>query len=81
MTHSIVWDVTAYRQLASFMDDDPDGVRAVYRAVSGLADDPRPDESSPYGPTYRRLRADRYRVMYRIEDEQVIIVVINVGRS
>ena len=53
----------------------------VAAAIEGLAEDPRPDASFPYGPAYRRLRVGRYRVLYRIEDKEVSVIVLNLARS
>ena len=54
------------------------------RALVGeqrLADEPRSSESFAYGsPDLQRLRADRYRVFYTIEEEQRVIQIDHVAR-
>lgn len=81
MSYTIIWSVSAVRTLRDFREQDPDGATAIRRAVETLADDPRPDASSPYGPAYRRLRVGRYRLMYRIDDKEISIIVLNLARS
>lgn len=81
MTYSIVWDESAIDAAARFLKDDPDGLRQLMDAVDLLADQPRPEGSTPYGsPDLRRMHVGRYRVMYEISEATVTIVVIHVGR-
>lgn len=53
--------------------DDPAGLRAVLEAIDGLADDPRPPASVPWGPVLGRLHVGRYRVIYEIGDEVISV--------
>ncbi|MER7959170.1 type II toxin-antitoxin system RelE/ParE family toxin [Streptomyces sp. NPDC096030] len=81
MTYSIVWDEVAIGAAARFLKDDPDGLRQLMDAVDLLADQPRPEGSTPYGsPDLRRMHVGRYRVMYEITEVTVTIVVIQIGR-
>jgi mRNA interferase RelE/StbE len=49
--------------------------------VSRLADEPRPPESFAYGsPDLRRLRADRYRVFYTVDEERRVVQIDHVAR-
>ncbi|MFD8375361.1 type II toxin-antitoxin system RelE/ParE family toxin [Streptomyces sp. NPDC059688] len=81
MTYSIVWDEVAIDAAARFLKDDPEGLRQLMDAVDLLADQPRPEGSTPYGsPDLRRMHVARYRVMYEITEATVTIVVIHVGR-
>ncbi len=67
------YDERAIGQAAAFLDD-PQGIREVLGAIDGLADEPRPAGSFPYGsPDLRRLRVGRYRVLYEISEEAVAI--------
>jgi mRNA interferase RelE/StbE len=64
--------MTAYR---SVRDADPDGARLISRAVALLAGDPCPGESTALGGTpYRRLRLDRYRVLYEVSRGTVSVM-------
>ena len=80
MTYSVIWlpeAVTSYRRLRT---TDPDGAKRIAKAVAALAADPRPGESNALGGTsYRRMRLDRYRVLYEVADETVR--VMHVGRA
>lgn len=67
------YDERAIDRAAAFLDDPP-GIRAVLDAIDGLADDPRPAGSFPYGsPDVRRLRVGRYRILYEITENTVTI--------
>ncbi len=81
MTYTIIWSLSAARTLRDFREQDPEGAGELRTAIEALAADPRPDGSFPYGPAYRRLRAGRYRVLYRIEDKEVSVIVLNLARS
>ncbi|MEU8779791.1 type II toxin-antitoxin system RelE/ParE family toxin [Streptomyces sp. NPDC048606] len=81
MTYSIVWDEAAIDAAARLLKDDPDGLRQLMDAVDLLADQPRPEGSTPYGsPDLRRMHVGRYRVLYEITEAAVTIVVVHVGR-
>jgi len=74
VSRQVLWEARAIDQAAGFLRDDPAGVRQMLDAVAGLADDPRPAGSFPYGsPDRRRLRIGRYRVMYDITAEAVSV--------
>jgi mRNA interferase RelE/StbE len=73
----VVCEEQATNQAAGFLAGDPDGVAQVMDALDELADSPRPPESFPYGsPDLRRLRIGRYRVMYEIRDDTIVIGTI-----
>ncbi|WP_106398403.1 type II toxin-antitoxin system RelE family toxin [Actinocorallia populi] len=81
MIYAIIWTLSAARTLRDFRERDPEGAGELRAAIETLAADPRPDDSSPYGPAYRRLRVGRYRVMYRIEEKEISVIVLNLARS
>ncbi|MGR6998820.1 type II toxin-antitoxin system RelE family toxin [Yinghuangia aomiensis] len=79
MTYEIIWEPEALDQAARLAKDDPDGVRQVFTAVDHLARDPRPD--SAFGsPDLLRIHVGPYRVMYEINDRQIRVTVIHLGR-
>ncbi|MEU3407532.1 type II toxin-antitoxin system RelE/ParE family toxin [Streptomyces sp. NPDC006670] len=81
MTYAIVWDEGAIDAAARFLKDDLEGLRQLMDAVDLLADQPRPQGTTPYGsPDLRRMHVGRYRVLYEITDATVTIVVIHLGR-
>jgi mRNA interferase RelE/StbE len=53
--------------------DDPAGLREVLEAIDGLAEDPRPATSVPWGPVLARLHVGRYRVIYEIGNEVILV--------
>jgi mRNA interferase RelE/StbE len=67
----------AARQLRKL---DPPTARRIQGAIALLADDPRPPASRPLtGRPAWRVRVGDYRVIYTIEDDRLIVVVITVG--
>jgi len=81
VNHQVNWEIQALDQAAAFLRADPTGVAALWDIVSQLADEPRPPESFPYGsPDLRRLRADRCRVFYTIDEERRAVQIDHVAR-
>jgi hypothetical protein len=54
-------------------------VRQVFTAVDRLADNPRPDGAFG-GADLLRIHISRYRVLYEINDQQIRVSVIHLGR-
>ncbi|MEV3857891.1 type II toxin-antitoxin system RelE/ParE family toxin [Streptomyces sp. NPDC050095] len=71
MTYGIIWEPEATSAAVRYLKDDP----------YGLASDPRPANSTPYGSAYRRLRVGAYRALYVIDDDVIRILVTPVGRT
>ncbi len=60
----------------------PGHVRQRFRsAVWALADDPRPTGSQELRdhPGYYRLWKDRYRLVWRVKDDVLMVVVVRAG--
>lgn len=69
---------TAERQLAALPSDDQ--IR-VSRAISHLAEEPRPTGTrklTGYSDLYR-IRVGRYRVIYSVEDDRLLVIVLKIG--
>ena len=67
----------AARQLRKL---DPPTARRMQGAIALLADDPRPPASRPLtGRPAWRVRVGDYRVIYTIEDDRLVVVVITIG--
>lgn len=67
----------AARQLHKL--DRPDA-RRIQGAIALLADDPRPPASRPLtGRPAWRVRIGDYRVVYTIEDDRLLVVVVTIG--
>lgn len=67
----------AARQLRKL---DPPTARRIQGVIALLADDPRPPASRPLtGRPAWRVRVGDYRVIYTIEDDRLVVVVITIG--
>ncbi len=59
---------------------DPPVARRLQAAIALLAEDPRPPASRPLrGRSAWRVRVGDYRVIYTIEDDVLLIVVVTLG--
>jgi len=55
-------------------------IQRILTAIQNLADNPRPPQSKKLSGQERyRLRQGSYRILYTIEDEQLVICVVKVG--
>lgn len=78
MTYRITLAPSAARQLRKL---DPQARRRIQAAVELLADDPRPPASARLvgGSGEWRIRTGDYRIIYEIEDDQLLVLVVCVG--
>ncbi|MEZ4727841.1 MAG: type II toxin-antitoxin system RelE/ParE family toxin [Caldilineaceae bacterium] len=55
----------------------------VRRLIAELATDPRPPKAEALRtfPNRYRIRVDDYRIVYRVEDDLLIVEVVKVGRK
>ena len=55
-------------------------VLRILEAIKSLAQDPRPPQSKKLSGQERyRLRQGNYRILYSIEDEQLVVQVVRAG--
>ncbi len=74
MSHEVALEDRAINQAAAFLHDDPHGLRAVFEAIDLLTNEPRPAASFAFGSAdLRRLHVGRYRIPYRITEEQILV--------
>jgi mRNA interferase RelE/StbE len=67
----------AARQLRKL---DPRTARRIQGVIALLADDPRPPASRPLtGRPAWRVRVGDFRVIYAVEDDRLVVVVITIG--
>ncbi|MDF4254602.1 type II toxin-antitoxin system RelE/ParE family toxin [Streptomyces sp. WMMB303] len=79
MSYEVIWEPEALAQAQRLAEDDPEGVRQVFTAVDLLAGNPRPDGA--FGSAdLLRIHVGAYRVMYEINDRQIRVNVIHLGR-
>lgn len=77
MTYKISIRRKAQKQLAKIPAND---YKKIKQAILDLAQDPRPSGSKKLkGRQSWRIRQGNYRVIYEIQDEQLIIIVLDVG--
>jgi mRNA interferase RelE/StbE len=78
MTFAIVLAPAAERQLRKF---DAPVRRRIQAAIELLADNPRPPRAIQLvgGAGEWRVRTGDYRIVYEIEDDRLVILVLRVG--
>ena len=55
-------------------------VQRILSTIQKLADDPRPPQAKKLSGQERyRIRQGSYRILYTIEDDQLVICVVKVG--
>lgn len=68
---------SAVRELGSIPKRD---LRLVVARIRSLADDPRPPGSKKLAAQEKyRIRQGRYRILYTIEDEALVVYVVKVA--
>ena len=77
-SHSVEFAPSAYRQFAKL---DASVRRRLAPAIEALAEDPRPGSAKRLvaDDELWRIRVDAYRVVYAIEDERLVVLVVRVG--
>lgn len=78
MSHTVLISSTATRAIAKL----PKNIRArVDRAILSLGDNPHPRGCSKLAGTSNgwRIRVGDWRILYVIEDDRLIVLVVDVG--
>ncbi|MEO8561570.1 MAG: type II toxin-antitoxin system RelE/ParE family toxin [bacterium] len=78
MAYRLTIDPATVRELKKL---DPKIRQTVASAINALANDPRPDgvrKLSGSKDSYR-IRAGDYRILYRIADHELLVLVVKVG--
>ncbi len=77
MTYRIELRPAAVRALKKL---DPSVARRIQGAIALLAKDPRPPASRPLrGRPGLRVRVGDYRIIYAVEDDVLLVVVVTLG--
>lgn len=68
------------RKVLEKLQRDPVGQR-IADAIKALADDPRPEGSTKLqgGDDLHRVRVGSYRIVYAIQDAELLVLVVRVG--
>ena len=75
--YNLLYTQAFYNSLKSIPKKD---VTRILRKTKSLANDPRPAESEKLvGKERYRIRLGNYRILYSIEDERLIVLVVKVG--
>ena len=80
MSLTVVFRLTALRNLARIRSADKDLFARTRQLVASLVDDPYPDNAVAWGAsgTYR-LHASEIRVLYEVDDNAATVYIINIG--
>lgn len=78
MTYRVTLSPMASRQLRKL---DPQARRRIQAAIDLLAERPRPPAATQLvgGAGEWRVRTGDYRIVYEIEDDQLLILVLRLG--
>ena len=78
MTYEVALAPAAARQLRKF---DPQARRRVQAAIELLATEPRPPAATRLvgGAGEWRVRTGDYRIVYEIEEERLLVLVLSAG--
>lgn len=75
--YSVLYTEAFYKSLGPIPKRD---VKRILDRTRTLAEDPRPPESQKLaGQEKYRIRQGNYRIIYRIENDRLIVVVVKVG--
>jgi mRNA interferase RelE/StbE len=75
--YKILYTEAFYKSLKPIPSKD---IRRILRKTRRLATDPRPTGCQKLAGQERyRVRQGNYRIIYSIEDVQLIVIVVNVG--
>ena len=75
--YSVVFRKSVARDLRRIPKHD---VRRIFAAIDSLSENPRPPDSERLSGQERyRLRQGVYRIVYEIDDERAIVIVVKIG--
>ncbi|MGH9068889.1 MAG: type II toxin-antitoxin system RelE family toxin [Acidimicrobiales bacterium] len=78
MSYAIEWRPSARKQVRRL---DVPTRRRVLAAISTLSEEPRPVGSVTLtgSPGWRRIRIGSHRVVYEVQDDSLVVLVLRVG--
>ena len=81
MNYRVEVEPSALSAATRYLKDDPASVEILLEAIDRLETNPRPIESRPWGPNYRRAHFGAWRVLYFVDDAEQVVRVENIGKS
>jgi mRNA interferase RelE/StbE len=80
VTLAVVYERTAVTAMGRLRRADKEAFARAGRAIAGLADEPRPAGSVPWGSKgIYRLHAGDLRILYEVDEEAGAVYVRSVG--
>lgn len=78
MTYQVQFERAALKAIRRIPKDD---TQRIVEAAKGLAENPRPNGSSELAgfPGLHRIRVGDYRLIYRIHDNVLTVIVVRIG--
>ena len=76
MIYTVIWSESAEKQLKKL---DRSVAKQIYRKVGQLAEDPYRNTKRLVGMDGYRLRVGDYRVIYRIDNNKLEILILKTG--
>jgi mRNA interferase RelE/StbE len=75
------FDLVFKRPVSKDLNEIPkQDVQRILERIDALRDEPRPQGSvKPSGKAYDRVRQGNYRIVYELQDSQLVVIVIKVG--
>jgi mRNA interferase RelE/StbE len=76
--YSVIIEKPALKSLATIPDKD---AKKITKAIDELADNPRPNgiKKLKGSDDFYRIKVGNYRVIYEINDGELVIVVVEIG--
>jgi mRNA interferase RelE/StbE len=75
--YSVVFKKSVYKDMASIPPKDN---QSILGAIRSLSENPRPEQSKKLsGDEKYRLRCGNYRLLYEINDDEVVICIVKGG--
>jgi mRNA-degrading endonuclease RelE of RelBE toxin-antitoxin system len=80
MSLTVVVQETALRALARIRSEDKEAFAAIRRALSALADQPRPEQAVAWGGSgIYRLHLPEGRILYEIDESAATVYIVKVA--
>ena len=78
----MAYSIGVYKSARDFIKNQiPKHQKQIKKKIKALQDDPRPPRSKLLGGSHdlHRIRSGNFRVIYKVDDDKLIVVVVMVG--